>query len=283
MGLYPEWVWAKSSKTRLERLKMDISLKAKLLAGGVNVDGLEAGMIEAFEKAIGGLAHAARSEWIRIAQQRLKSSRADYVNGLQQAESFSMKKLGSASQFEITLVGEFPNNLEHGLPAFDMKSVRPGWLGGGKAIRAKEGHSYVRIPFRHSTSSSSRLAYSGKAAKVGLQKELKRTVKEFGLDRMVRSSSGDVVGGTVARLKNKTAGVHPYLQGLTRVQTPTGGKTKDGKGRGSGKLLTFRVMSEKSPASAWIHPGFKAQNILPEVERWVDRELDKIMGYILGE
>ena len=242
---------------------------------GVELDSLEAGMIESFGMAIRGLAIAAQDQWISLAQSRLKSSRSDYINGLRQAESFK-QKLGATSQtFEITLVGKMPNNYEFGMPSFDMKSVRPGWLGGAKARRAKDGSSYVVIPIRHSTSSETNMAYTGKAAAVGdLKQQLRKAVKDYGLDRMVKTATGQVATGSVARIP-KRAPVHPYLQGLTRIQTKK-------KGGGSSQLIRFAVMSENSDPSSWIHPGLKPANLLPEVETWVDNKLNDIMEMILG-
>ena len=155
------------------------SLQAKLLDEGYNIDALDEGVVEAFRLAVGGLAKAAQNEWIRLAQGRLNTSRDTYINGLRQAESFSMKMFGDSSVYEIQLVGTMPNNFEFGMPSFDMKSVRPGWLGGGKALTAKDGHNFIRIPFRHSTSDSPRLGYTGKAKAVSdpkLKAQLRQAV-----------------------------------------------------------------------------------------------------------
>lgn len=245
---------------------------------GLELDSLEYGMVQSIGVAVAGLARAAQDHWISLAQAKLKSSRADYINGLRQAESFRVKSGASTQSFEITLVGRMPNNYEFGMPSFDMKSVRPGWLGGAKARRAKDGSSYVIIPFRHSTSSDTNMAYTGKAAAVSsptdLKSQLRKAVKDYGLDRMLKTATGSVATGPVARIP-KRAPVHPYLQGLTRIQTTR-------KGGGSSQLKTFRVMSEHSDPSSWIHPGIKAANLLPEVETWVDNKLDNLLEMILA-
>ena len=162
-----------------------------------------------------------------------------------------------------------------------MKGVRPGWLGGSKAKTAKDGSKYVTIPFRHSTSSNARLGYSGKAAMMNLKKELKKTVKSYGLDRMVRAATGQVVKGPVARAP-KTPDVNRYLRGLTRIQTPTAGMTKSGKQRGSSTLMTWRRMSEKSALGSWVHPGLEPRNLLREVEVWVDNEAHMLIERVLA-
>lgn len=252
---------------------MNISLEQKLDDLGINLSSLETATIETLQKAVAGVAKAAQSEWIRMAQSRLKTSRMDYIDGLRKAESFGVKIIGATTVFEITLIGRMPNNFEFGMDSFDMKASRPGWLGGGKAKEAKDGHKYITIPFRHSLSSAARLAYSGKAARADMKRELKKTVRKFGLDRMVRSATGKVVAGPVSRVP-VGGGTHRYLDGLTRIQQPVKGE------RGQSQLLTWRVMSENSPEGSWIHPGIKGAKILPEVERWAENELERVISMI---
>jgi hypothetical protein len=260
----------------------DFSIKTKLEERGVNTDALEASVVKSFNVAIAGIANAAQGEWVRMAQGRLGTSRDTYIQGLRQAESF--KALGTSDRpvFEIQLVGVMPNNFEYGMESFDMKGVRPGWLGGGKAKMAKDGSTYVTIPFRHSTGSSPRMGYTGKAKAIddpNLKTMLRKAVREYGLNRMINSSTGTPVQGAVARIPNK-APVHPYLQGLTRMQKVS--TSAKGKKTGSGTLMTFRRMSSKSDPESWIHPGIDGANILPDVERWVNGQLDKVMDQILG-
>lgn len=271
-----------------------ISLRAKLEDVDYDFNTLEKGMAMQFRKAVAGLARAAQAEWIRLAQDRLVTSREIYINGLRQAESFESKMVGGEPVYTISLVGDMPNNIEHGMSAFDMKAVRPGWLGGAKARTSKDGHKYVIIPFRHSTSSNARLGYSGKAAKADLKNELKKTAKEYGLNKMVRQLGftldrgfiNAVTPGPVARVPNKAADVHSYLRGLTRIQTPQSGFVeKAGKlpqQRGSSQLMTWRIMSEKSPAGSWIHPGLTAKLLMPEVELWANKEMGRIVETVLG-
>lgn len=261
---------------------MKFSVKSKLEELGYNVSAIEGATVESFKLAVGNLAQGAQNEWIRLAQQRLRSSRDEYIRGLRMAESFNMKMVGGATKFEIQLVGKMPNNFEFGMAAYDMKSVRPGWLGGSKAKVSADGNRYISIPFRHSLSSAASLAYSGKAKRADLSKELKKVAKTYGLNRMLRTASGSVVEGSVKRVPNK-APVHPYLKGLTRVQQKVGGTTKSGKQRGHGILMTWRTMSEKSSPGSWIHPGIKGANILRDVELWVDTELNNLINIMMGE
>lgn len=257
-----------------------ISVKAKIEGAGVNLDSFSTGVIEAFQKEVGHVARAAHGEWIRLAQERLTTSRGDYINGLQQAGSFGVRIVGPKTVFEIQLIGRMPNNFEFGMEGFDMKAVRPGWLGGGKSKVSKDGHRYITIPFRHSLTSAARLAYSGKAKRDNLKAELTRVVKLYGLDKMVKSATGVPLVGSVARVPHGTpthpTPVHPYLKGLTRVQGPARG------GKVQGQLFTWRVMSEKSSPTSWVHPGIKAANLMGEVENFIDHELDTLIDRIFG-
>lgn len=253
-----------------------ISINVKFDERNLNLEAYGATIAESFIKSVGDVAKRAHSEWIKQAGQRLTTSRDEYIGGLLKSESFKASIIGDKTVFEIALIGRMPNNFEFGMPEYDMKAIRPGWLGGAKAKIAKDGSKYIIIPFRHSLTSAAHLQYSGKAKREDLRSELKKTVTKYGLNRMVRSAAGDVMTGAVKRVSNK-ADVHSYLQGLTRIQSTVEGKTPSGKQRGSSKLMTWRVMSEKSPASSWKKKKLEAANIMPEIERWIDNELDGLM------
>lgn len=260
-----------------------ITLKARAEISGAALDALEQDTIDTLRVAVGNIARGAHNEWIRRAQSKLNTSRDTYIRGLQQSDSFSVSPTAQGDVYQVQLVGQMPNEFEFGKKSFDMKTVRPGWLGGAKARTAKDGSKYVIIPFRHSTSSTTNINYTGKAAAVNnpdLKTQLRAAVKEYGLDRMQRLASGRVQEGAVAKIPNR-APVHPYLQGLVRIQKGLDSQTSTGKQRGSSSLMTFRIMSTKSPASSWIHPGIKAANILPEIEAWVNSQMDKILGDFL--
>jgi len=253
---------------------MDISANIKFEEMGLSVDTFSESAIEAFKKAFFGTGVTVRDHWIDLAQKNLTTSRSTYIEGLQKADTIRNYMTGNVLVVEIQLIGRMPNAFEYGMPSFDMKSVRPGWLGGGKAKAGKDGKMYVTIPFRHSTSSSARLAYSGKAARDNLQQELRKTVKQYGLNRLIKSSSGAIAEGPVARVP-KDASVHRYLHGLTKIQ-----KASPSGGRHSSSMMTWRRISENSEPGSWIHPGIEKKNLLPRVGRFADQELERIINMI---
>lgn len=258
----------------------NISLKTKLEEMGINISTLDYTVIESFRAAVGNLAIAAQNYWVQTAQRKLHSSRETYINGLRQAESFKSFSFGGVDAFEVQLVGRMANNFEFGMESFDMKEVRPGWLGGSKAKISKDGSKYATIPFRHSTGNT-RFDYTGKAKADNLKMHLRNAVRNYGMNKMVKTSGKvkKVKEGAVARIPNNAA-VHNYLRGLTRYQMVNVNK-KTGKANASSQLMTFRTISTKSDPSAWIHPGLDGANILPMVESWVDQQMDKIIEVVL--
>jgi len=258
---------------------MKISVEAKLADIGVSLNEIDKELQEKFKHAVAWIASGAQTYWIRLAQERLGSRRADYINGLRQAESFKAYVSGSSHVYEIQLVGRMPNNFEFGMGGFDMKTVRPGWLGGGKAKTSEDGSKYIHIPFRHSKTSTTNIPSSGGRTHT-MQEHVKWAARRHGLNRMVRAGSR-VVEGPVKRIPT-SATVHPYLRGLTRIQKGQEETTASGLQRGSSTLMTFRTMSEKSDPSSWIHPGITGANLLPLVEDWVDNELGKVIKSIMG-
>lgn len=257
-----------------------VSVQSKIDERGFSIASLSVGMMEAFHAAVDGTALGAMAEWERIASQRLRSARQIYINGLRQSESYKMEIVAGRVNYTLTLMGEMPNNFEFGMPSFDMKVIRPGWLGGMRAKTGKDGKKYVTIPFRHSTTSGAIMSYTGKAKRENVAQSLQYAVRKYGLREMVRNSGGNIVRGTVTKIPAGATDVHRFLTGLQRIQTPTAGVTPSGLQKGTSQLVTFRRMSENSPPESWIHPGIRAVNILPDVERWIDYELDHILDRI---
>ena len=263
------------------------SLEARLEDMGINVDELEVAIREAMRTAMAGLATGAKNEWIRLAQQNLRSSRADYIAGLQKADSFKTDIIAGEPVYTITLVGWLANSVESGMASFDMKlrlATSP------KAKTAKDGHKYMIIPFRHpgSAGEGANIMYTGKAKAEDMMSRLRAAASSAvtiptgtptSIFKMQRTSSGDVMRGKVSKIPS-SADVHRYLQGMTRYQDPQEGRTPAGKQRGSAQNMTFRVMSEKS--DGWIHPGLEARNLLNGVERYVDREMDRMADVVMG-
>jgi len=238
---------------------------------------LEEATVTAIDRYVGEVASAAIGEWDRIARDRLKTSRGEYIKGLQDRESF---KQTGRREYEISLVGFLPNAIESGMGPKDLK---PGLLSGRKAKVSKEGFRYNTVPFRHFSSSNTAERTPDKRYAT----ELKDIIRKTGLNKIQRGAGGRLTG-KVKQIKG-TAGVavrklKPYhattpLSGLTRYQH------QYKSGAVQGQLFTFRRVSESPQAKAaaakrgvawsqtWTHPGLPGVKILPDVAEWSENEL----------
>lgn len=111
---------------------------------------------------------------------------------------------------------EVATALEEGYASFDIK---PGMLASGAAKTAKDGSTYVDVPFNHAASS------------------IPRGIK----GALDRAAEGSRSSGIQARLEEGR--VHPDVHTSGMV------KTKQG-------YFTMRRISSKSSPQSWIHPGF---------------------------
>lgn len=233
-----------------------------------NVDFESFGMaqIEAFDQAIESLAVATRDKWISLAQEKLRSTRADYIKGLQESNSFQKN---GALDYQINLVGFMPNAVEGGMSPYDMK---PGLLGGKAA--AKNGGRYVTIPFQHRKSSN-----STQNAKIpNYKQDLAKVLKNSGLGGIKKAPSGLALQGKVGIAKGtqryvkklKPQHKNTIFEGLTQYQKTYEKKTEN-------TFMTFRRVSKNSDPSSWLHPGIKAAKIMPEVEDWVKEQVNLIV------
>jgi hypothetical protein len=95
-----------------------------------------------------------QSRWRTLAKERLKTALSDYENGIQEAHLEGQAAV-------VALVGDLPNRLEHGSPAYDMRStllgpnvpIVPARSGQRGKHQSKNGGYFRSIPFRHQTPS----------------------------------------------------------------------------------------------------------------------------------
>lgn len=105
---------------------------------------------KAVNEILFGIADAARAEWVRLAGKTYFTTRRDYVRGIQPVRL----RPGVAT---ISLVGDLPNMLEHGMPAQKLHETLLGPkvplvpMGQRGKHRSKDGGEYRAIPFRHAT------------------------------------------------------------------------------------------------------------------------------------
>lgn len=214
-------------------------------------------------------------EWIKTAKQDLGASKDQYARSLVIVDEGFLK--GS-----VVLTGVLPNMIESGTAAFDMKE---GLLSSPKAKLSKDGKSrYITIPFRHASSDAGGFSeiFSTVLPKP-IQQAIQQKQKDSGNSKValrkndipaqyaipqVRGEFSDIVNKSKSQFD---AYIHKssIYEGLTRkVDTQTG----------MGTYMTFRRVSDKSDANAFIHSGILARNLAEKTysrfEGQISKEID---------
>lgn len=234
---------------------INITLKAEEL--GKSLEGIEDSLRVELQDAIKSMSKMVYNEGLNLAQQRLQTTRQDYIR------NFNYENLGN-NMYIIYLNNEV-NYLEDGFSSFDMK---PGFLNGPKAKVTPKGTRYNTIPFTHHPYSETEL----KPEQMQLRQNLRDVIKSHNLGRIIKDGAGKPLQGVVARLSGKDLAQN--LQGLVKIQKTYEKKTES-------YYMTFRRVSDNTDASKWIHPGYKGANIFPDLERWTDVQIERILNEIL--
>lgn len=196
----------------------------------------------------------ARHEWISDAQQNLRSTREDYISGLQGVT------ITENNKGYIELKGSFPTMIEEGYSSFDMK------MGFANSPKKKETPMgwYLTIPFRHMTAS-----------------KIYPTMPKNVFKEAKKLSTGDRLTEALVRdlgYKPETSWAgyewkNSMYDSLTRiVKEYSSGKTH-------GHYTTFRRVSNKTDTNAWMHPGYQGLKALDRVAPKVE---DFFYDYIRG-
>lgn len=246
------------------------------------------------------LAHLARTEVVRLAKQRLHTSQAKYVKGIQPVE---FRVMSGHATGVIYLTGAFPNMVEDGVDPYDLRKtlLKPG----GKVRRSAKGHMYRAIPFRHAgpTSSGRQTAAVGQAYTSEGQRETSRAFRGRMTQAEARTmgravwrraqklapTTGtpggrvqyggqldtDGIAGASETLRARHAA--PIYQGMIRQQKTYEKATQS-------TYMTFRMISnnpdtvrEDDGGRNWMHPGIEARGLFKAADEYVQR----IAGAIL--
>lgn len=180
-----------------------------------------------------------------MAEDTLKTARQDYIDAV---TLHPMQIEGDKLTVTIELVGEFPNMLEQGHDAYDMKD---GLL---------KGQDYRYIFIRKGIPTSTRFQKMSKQ-----QHEIMRSLPVTGAPfppfLMKKDKRPNVTAyGVLKKTPTEKTGyekpihrghIYGKMQKIVRGKTPTYG--------------TFRTVSIKSPPEAWQHPGLEALNFFDKV------------------
>lgn len=230
----------------------------------------------------------ARAYWIQLAGQRLKSSRRDYVQGIQQVDIDGW----TAS---IALVGVLPNLIEQGQSPYDMHDtllgpdvpVVPVGSGlKGKHAR-KDGGFYRVIPFRHQGPNTIGQGggipmgnpYEGHGAVAdarALGRDIYKMAKKLGPSTGMpgqKTSWGDrLPEGLAPKLKpHHTTDIYAGMVKMEKAYEKTTQNT----------YMTFRVISDGVPEK-FHHPGKVAANLANEVQSYVEKVATAAFQNLIG-
>lgn len=206
------------------------------------------------ENILTDISYRVMSEWRGLANSELRTSKAEYIKGIQAPEI-------NGNVSTISLIGVLPNMLEQGVTPFDMKE---GFRNSLRVKFSKDGKSwFMSIPFRWGTPGTisfanvmepevydlmiSKEAFSREEGKVG--QTLTESELPLGLQgRLTRSkiSFGEKVYGAYrhkSNIRDAMRKEQKTYERATQIQ-----------------YVTFRRVSSNSDPFSWINKGLRARN-----------------------
>lgn len=192
-----------------------------------------------------------KDKWQRKAQQKLSSTRMQYLMGLDFKDSVQFPYNGNSNEGAVILKGKLPNMIEDGYAPFDMKD---GFALSSKKKPTKSGGWELTIPIRHGTPKTFEW---GKP----MEKEIYAQAKKLKHLGSLSIKDGQVTSWAGYQHKNNV------YDGLTRV-------IKDYGGTKQSQYVTFRKVTDKSEPNSWMHPGYKGVHIADELKPYAKRTFE---------
>lgn len=208
------------------------------------------------DSVVKDLTLAFHREWEQVAAENLKSARQEYIANLNVVDEGFAKGA-------VVLTGQFPNMLEEGASAFDIKE---GLLDGPNAKMGKNGNRYNTVPFKQGTPGALLENFNGgimpkPVHDVAKKKSIGDQIKKSELPKGFEQPKKKIIPSRNAVYEHKAS----IYEGIK--------KNKDLAGNIS--YMSFRRVSDNSDPNSWIHPGFEARNFSDKAfERFqVDAEI----------
>lgn len=238
---------------------------------------------EGLDAVLTGVARKARSKWIALAKDNLRSTAAAYQKGIQDVVDLPSDPTGATKV--ITLVGALPNALEQGQSAYDMHDtllgpnvpmvIRGSGLKG--KIQKKDGSGFYRaIPFRHQTPSTMGLlgAVLGKAYEenLGVDEAKALGLKIYDAVKRLTPSMGEP-GQKITWGSRLPAGLAPKLKEAHRVDIYAGmvRQTKFYEKVTQAQYTTFRTISTGS--SGWQRQATPGIHLAEQVRDFIETKV----------
>lgn len=185
-----------------------------------------------------------KDKWQREAQNKLKSTRMDYLMGLKfNSTVYPLDSDGFSGSVQLN--GTLANKIESGFDAFDIK------IGFGKSrkiTKTKTGGWYLTIPFRHTVPTSNGTFGAP------MPQSVYKIAKKLSPNGKLSISGGNKTSWTGYKHKSN------IYDGLQRIVKSYQNSTQS-------QYYTFRRVSNNSDAGSWWHPGYKgariAESIMP--------------------
>jgi hypothetical protein len=212
----------------------------------------------------------------------VKRISGDYARSIEHGLSYPDG--GDEMAGRVTADTPYAQAIEDGSPPRDMK---PGFLAGPKARRAKDGSIYAIIPFRHGTPGATTL----KAMPAEVYQEARQLAysRITGRRHELNAHGVPVQRNTYrwgGRLGDMGPGAHrkgPYIKkagapflepgvedkSYTHTTSIHSGMVRMGSSKNS-QFMTFRVVSSKSPANSWWSRGTEPRPIAAAVAEMVE-------------
>lgn len=214
---------------------------------------------QAVAEAINTTLLVIKDKWQQEAQNKLNSTRMDYLMGLN-FDSIEYPFENDPFKGAVTLLGKWPNMLEQGFPAFDMKT---GFAGSSKRIATKGGGWLLRIPMRHSTPGA---FLHGRPMPPDIYAAARR-LPHWG---SLRVSGGEQTSWTGYQHRSN------IYDRLTRVQHNYGSRTQS-------TYMTWRTVSNNSDPKSWWHPGFVGVHIAESLESFAKTTFQRVLNINMNQ
>lgn len=237
-------------------------------------------------RLVRGLASAARTNWVRLAQQKLNTTARDYVQGISQPEE------ESPGVMVITLKGRVPNMVEQGWPSTDLRETV---IPNARTRKvSKEGHAFVHVPFRHGTPGS-----SGKNTGRPMPAEIHRVAKHLAPHRsehgmgsfkgpesqhrasVLRPGMSHVVLKKVSAEAQKILGTKARPWHSSSIYSGMVRQEKTYSKATQSQYRTWRTITTNPDAQTddrkWMHPGIQARHLIREVQAGLAESLSRIL------
>lgn len=210
--------------------------------------------------------------WADVARKGLNSTRSQYLRAIQTVDEGPLTTA-------VVLVGEIANGIESGRGAFDMK---PGFASSAKRKNTvgKDGKAgwYVTVPFRFAsagtTGESDVFSGSMPSPIYAIAKAQKTTIPTVGGMKSAGLTAGQLPTAFSAPSVRPAVSNIPESKSFQAYQHKSSiyegiSKVKD-NATGQNSYVSFRRISDKSDANAWINPGTPARNFGDEAIARVD-------------